>query len=465
MRNIAVIGTNYVGLVTAACLAELGNQVVGIEIDPAKVEQLNRGQASIFEPGLEEIVLRNIRAQRLRFTLNYQDGLAKAEFAFICVGTPSGSEGQADMAQARAAAESIGAHTPAGANLIVVNKSTMPVGTGDWMLPMLQKSAGSSNTRFQVVSNPEFLREGSALSDFRHPDRVVLGGADALATETVADLYRDLSPEPTIIQTDIRTAEMIKYASNAFLATKISFINEIATVCERLGADVKQVAHGMGLDRRISPEFLEAGIGYGGSCFPKDVKALAHMASMAGAHPQLLRAVMDINTDMRHLIVQKVHAELGEGLEGCQIGVLGLAFKPNTDDLRESPALEIVRLLQNKGARVRAYDPQAMNTARAVLPGVDLCPDAYAVGVGADAVLLITQWDEFRRLDLARLRDTMRQPVLIDGRNLYDPLQVVGLGFRYHGIGRAAHRSSLVSPARRPVRTSRPPVSSVRRAA
>jgi len=319
--------------------------------------------------------------------------------------------------------------------LIVVNKSTMPIGTGDWMLPTLERASNGSRATFRVVSNPEFLREGSAVDDFRHPDRVVLGGTDPGAIKRVASLYRDLQPEPTIISTDIRTAEMIKYASNAFLATKISFINEIASICERLGADVKEVAHGMGLDRRISPEFLDAGVGYGGSCFPKDVKALAHMASMAGAHPQLLRAVMEINRDMRRLVLQKVRAELGS-LEDRTIGVLGLAFKPNTDDLREAPAIEIIHLLQNEGVRVRAYDPAANEAARAVLPGVELCADAYCVAEDADALILLTQWSEFRRLDLDRVCQLMRRPVLIDGRNLYDPAEMVSRGFVYHAVGR-----------------------------
>jgi UDPglucose 6-dehydrogenase len=294
VATITVIGTNYVGLVTAACFAELGNQVIGIDIDPDKVERLGRGQIPIFEPGLEEVVARNLKAGRLTFTLDYVQGLQKAEFAFVCVGTPSGVEGEADMSQVRSAAQSIGRHTPANHHLIVVNKSTMPIGTGDWMLPALQKASDGSGAEFTVVSNPEFLREGSAVDDFRRPDRVVLGGTHQAAIERVASLYRDLQPEPTIVITDINSAEMIKYASNAFRATKISFINEIASVCERLGADVKEVARGMGLDKRISPEFLDAGVGYGGSCFPKDVKALAHMASMAGAHPQLLLLVMEI---------------------------------------------------------------------------------------------------------------------------------------------------------------------------
>jgi len=445
MANIAVIGTNYVGLVTAACFAELGNQVVGIDIDPGKVERLGRGQLPIYEPGLEEIVVQNIKAGRLRFTLDYAEGLKNAQFAFVCVGTPSGIEGEADMSQVKAAAQSLGQHAPAQRSLIVVNKSTMPIGTGDWMLPTLERASNGSGAAFRVVSNPEFLREGSAVDDFRHPDRVVLGGTEADAINRVASLYQDLQPEPPIIKTDIRTAEMIKYASNAFLATKISFINEIASICERLGADVKEVSRGMGLDRRISPEFLDAGVGYGGSCFPKDVKALAHMASMAGAHPQLLRAVMEINRDMRRLVLQKVRGTLGS-VEDRVIGVLGLAFKPNTDDLRESPAVEIIHLLQSEGARVKAYDPAANAVAAAVLPGVELCSDAYAVAEGADALILLTPWSEFRRLDLDRVRQSMQYPLMVDGRNLYDPTEMVAKGFFYQPIGRPVPDAPLAEP-------------------
>ena len=447
MATIAVIGTNYVGLVTAACFAELGNQVVGIDIDPGKVERLGRGQLPIYEPGLEEIVVQNLKAGRLRFTLDYVEGLQKAQFAFVCVGTPSGIEGEADMSQVKAAAHSLGSFTPSGRSLIVVNKSTMPIGTGDWMLPTLERASNGSGAHFRVVSNPEFLREGSAVEDFRRPDRVVLGGTESEAIDRVAGLYLDLQPEPSIIKTDIRTAEMIKYASNAFLATKISFINEIASICERLGADVKEVSRGMGLDRRISPEFLEAGVGYGGSCFPKDVKALAHMASMAGAHPQLLRAVMEINRDMRKLVLQKVRGTLGS-VEDRTIGVLGLAFKPNTDDLRESPAIEIIHLLQSEGARVKAFDPASNEVARTILPGVELCTDAYAVAEEADALLLMTQWSEFRRLDLERVRQSMRYPLLVDGRNLYDPAEMVSKGFFYQPIGRpVASQVPVEAPA------------------
>jgi UDPglucose 6-dehydrogenase len=381
----------------------------------------------------------------LRFTLDYDEGLASANFAFVCVGTPSGTEGEADLSQVRSAAHSLGKHTPSERSLIVVNKSTMPVGTGDWMPPALTKAANGSGARFRVVSNPEFLREGSAVDDFRHPDRVVLGGTDPEAIDRVASLYRDLQPEPPIIKTDIFSSEMIKYASNAFLATKISFINEIASICERLGADVKEVARGMGLDRRISPEFLDAGVGYGGSCFPKDVKALAHMASMAGAHPQLLRAVMEINRDMRRLVLQKVRGALGS-VEDRTIGVLGLAFKPNTDDLREAPAVEIIHLLKSEGARIKAYDPAANEAARAILPGVELCSDAYAVAQDADALILLTQWSEFRRLDLDRIRQSMKYPLLVDGRNLYDPKEMVSKGFFYQPIGRPSHEPTGVIP-------------------
>jgi UDPglucose 6-dehydrogenase len=338
------------------------------------------------------------------------------------------------MRQVRAAAEGLGKSTPRQHRLIVVNKSTMPVGTGDWMLPALERSA-NPGARFSVVSNPEFLREGSAVEDFRHPDRVVLGSNDADASAKVARLYRDLSSEAVIIQTDIRTAEMIKYASNAFLATKISFINEIASICERLGADVNEVSRGMGLDRRISPEFLDAGVGYAGSCFPKDVKALAHMASMAGAHPQLLRTVMEINHDMRMLVLQKVRGTLGS-VEDRSICVLGLAFKPNTDDMREAPAVEIIHLLQSEGAHVKAFDPAAGDEARTMLPGVELCADAYAAAEDADALILLTQWSEFRRLDLERIRDSMRYPLVVDGRNLYDPEEMRALKFEYKAIGR-----------------------------
>jgi UDPglucose 6-dehydrogenase len=443
----AVVGTNYVGLVTAACLARLGHTVIGIDVDALKVARLQRGQLPIFEPDLEDIVREQLAAGRLTFTLDYTEALARADVAFVCVGTPAGLDGEPDMRQVRAAAASLAEATPAGKFLVVVNKSTMPVGTGQWMQMTLNAHARRSGTRFSVVSNPEFLREGSAVSDFLQPDRIVLGGDDVSAVEQVAALYDALRPAPPIVKTDTRTAEMIKYASNAFLATKISFINEMASICERVGADVKDVAHGMGLDQRIGPRFLSAGVGYGGSCFPKDVMALERLASSAGAEPRVLRAVMDTNRQMRQAMIDGLRIELG-GFRGVRVGILGLAFKADTDDVRESPAIDIARTLLSEGARVAGYDPAAMANASALLPGLELCADAYAAVERADMVLVLTEWSEFRELDYRRVRDAMREAVLVDGRNLLDPEVMRALGFAYRGIGRARGFESPSTPSR-----------------
>jgi UDPglucose 6-dehydrogenase len=440
LAAITVIGTGYVGLVTGACFADLGNQVVCVDIDPAKVESLQAGRLPIYEPGLDELVARNTSARRLSFTTSYEDGLAEAQFIFIAVNTPSGPEGEADMSDVRRAAQTIAQHLRHPA--IVLNKSTMPVGAGDWVSRIIAENLVQS-VDFAVVSNPEFLREGSAVQDFLHPDRVVLGSVDPRAAEQAAELYAPL--RGAIITTDLRTAEMIKYASNAFLATKISFINEVASICERLGADVKQVANGMGLDQRIGAAFLDAGIGYGGSCFPKDVKALEHMAAINGCHPQLLRSVIEINRDARRGIVQRVRAELDE-LDGKTIGVLGLAFKPNTDDLREAPALEIIHLLQTEGAHIRAYDPVAMDRARSVLTNVELCTDPYAVAESAHALIVTTEWNEFKQLDMGRIQPTMAIPLLVDGRNIYNPADMAELGFVYRGMGRGVRTPAFVPP-------------------
>src|SRR3954453_18605638 len=430
MSTISVIGTGYVGLVTGACFADLGNRVTCIDVDERKIGMLRNGGIPIYEPGLEEVVERNVRAGRLQFTTSYKDGLEGTEFVFVAVNTPPGLAGEADMKFARSAAHSIAEHlqTPA----IVVNKSTMPIGTGDWVQGVL---ARYGRVAAAVVSNPEFLREGAAVSDFNRPDRIVLGSDDPAAAREVAELYSPLNA-PVVI-TDLRTAEMIKYAYNAFLATKISFINEIASICEKMGAVVKPVARGMGLDARIGASFLDAGVGFGGSCFPKDVQALAHMAALSGCHPQLLRAVLEINRDARRSIVLKLRSALGK-LDEANVAILGLAFKPNTDDLRESPAIEIIHLLQSEGVKVRAYDPAANEAARAMLPGVELCADSYCVAEDADAVILLTQWSEFRRLDLDRMKQAMRHPLVVDGRNLYDPAEMVSRGFVYHAIGRPA---------------------------
>ncbi|HEC36197.1 MAG TPA: UDP-glucose/GDP-mannose dehydrogenase family protein, partial [Anaerolineae bacterium] len=316
--------------------------------------------------------------------------------------------------------------------VIIINKSTVPVGTGDWVADIIRARRGDE-LEFAVVSCPEFLREGSAISDFMHPDRVVLGSLDRGAAEKVAQLHLPL--RTTIMITDLRTAEMIKYASNAFLAARISFINEIANICEALGADVKEVATGMGYDRRIGHAFLDAGVGYGGSCFPKDVKALAHMAAIHGCHPQLLHAVMEINADQRRQVVWKLREVMGD-LRGTTIGLLGLAFKPSTDDMREAPSMTVARYLMSEGAQVRAYDPAAMENARHMLPEVALAFDPYALAEGCDALVVMTEWNEFKHLDLARIHELMRRPVLIDGRNIYDPAAVRALGFTYRGVGR-----------------------------
>ena len=431
MKNITVVGVGYVGLVTGACFADLGNRVVCLDINEERIENLNKGIMPIYEPGLAELVERNVRADRLHFTTSYAEALKDAEFVFIAVGTPEGVDGEADLQYVRMAAETIAKEMDHP--LILVNKSTVPVGTGDWVAGIVRENQPKP-VDFSVVSCPEFLREGSAITDFLHPDRTILGSEDPEAAERVAQLHLPL--RAPIMITDLRTAEMIKYASNAFLATRISFINEIANICEALGADVKEVARGMGFDKRIGHHFLEAGVGYGGSCFPKDVKALAHMAQVHGRHPQLLQAVMDINAYQRKHVVIKLHELLGDDLEGKVIGLLGLAFKQNTDDMREAPSITIGDYCHEEGAIVRGYDPVARETALRVMPYLELTDNAYQLAEGADALVVLTPWNEFMQLDMARVKEAMRTPVLIDGRNLYEPAKMRELGFQYRGIGR-----------------------------
>jgi UDPglucose 6-dehydrogenase len=428
MARVCVIGTGYVGLTTGACFADLGNDVVCLDVDREKIARLNRGEMPIYEPGLEEVVERNVRAGRLTFTTEYAEAVPTAEFLFIAVNTPQSPNGHADMTYVEQAAATLAQHLISPA--IVVNKSTVPIGSADFVASIIRRA---TSVPVSVVSNPEFLREGTALHDFMQADRVVLGSADREAAERVAELYKPLGCP--IVLTDERTSEMIKYASNAFLATKISFINEIAQVCDRLGADVREVARGMGLDPRIAPAFLNAGIGWGGSCFPKDVRALEYMASIHGCHPQLLRAVIEINRDQRIHVVRLARETLGN-LRGTEIALLGLSFKPNTDDMRDAPSLEIVELLQHEGARVRGFDPAAADNARRLLPGIELCRDAYEAADGADALILVTEWNEFKQIDLGRLRRAMRRPIVIDGRNLWDPEVMAEAGFEYRAIGR-----------------------------
>lgn len=450
MSTICVIGTGYVGLVTGTCLADLGNTVTCVDIIPEKIEGLKQGILPIYEPGLEELVERNVHAGRLHFTTSYKEGLAHCDFIFIAVNTPTGSsQGKADMHYVESAARGIAQELDHHA--IIINKSTVPVGSGDVMTRIILSNLERSDVPFAVVSNPEFLREGSAVQDFQNPDRVVLGSSDPEAARKVASLYLPL--RAPIVITDLYTAEMIKYASNAFLATKISFINEIAQICERLGADVKEVAAGMGYDKRIGRAFLDAGLGYGGSCFPKDVRALAHMADEAGLHPQLLRAVMDINHDQRRLIVTKLTTILGS-LRGCTIGILGLAFKPNTDDMREAPSVDIIRWITSQGALVRTYDPVASKTARAALEregihldSITFCADAYEVAQGTDALVIVTEWNEFKSLNMLQIYSTMRRPILIDGRNIYEAEEMSRLGFTYRGMGRGTAPAPTILPS------------------
>ena len=430
MSKVAVIGAGYVGLTTAACLADLGNQVTVVDIDQEKIALLRHNQIPFYEPGMRELVERNAKAGRLAFTTAYADAVPGAEYAIIAVSTPEGEGGEADLSYVETAARSIA--DAMDGPLVVVNKSTVPPLTGDMVSEVLKRRKGDFAAA--VVSNPEFLREGSAIQDFMHPDRVVVGSHDSEAAKKVALLYAPLEA-PILITPNIYTAEMVKYASNAFLATRISFINEIARISERVGADAKLVAEGMGLDKRIGSTFLDAGIGYGGSCFPKDVAALAAVAEGFNYHPELLHAVMDINRDQRMLVIDKLR-ECLEELPGRVIGLLGLAFKPNTDDMREAPSIDIAKVLLAAGSEVRAFDPAAMERSRLLLPEVEYLKDAYQVAAGADALVLVTEWNEFRHLDMARVKQLMRRPVIVDGRNIYDPAAMRALGFTYRGVGR-----------------------------
>ena len=430
MKQIAVIGVGYVGLVTAACFSDLGNKVIAMDISDEKVKGLKRGEMPIYEPGLEELVERNVNAGRITFTTSIEEALEGSEYVFICVGTPSGVDGEADLNYVESAAKAIAENMTAP--IIVINKSTVPVGTGDWVADIV-KTNQKEAIKFSVVSCPEFLREGSAIADFMNPHRTVCGSLDREAAEKVAQLHLPLRA-PNVI-TDLRTAEMIKYASNAFLATKISFINEIANICEKLGADVNEVAAGMGFDQRIGPHFLNAGLGYGGSCFPKDVKALAYMAEEMNVEPNILRAVMNTNGERRMMIVDRAEKLLGS-YNGKTIGLFGLAFKPNTDDMRDAPSVDIAEAIQKKGGKVKAFDPVAMEVAGPMLPGVEMLNNAYEVAENSDAVIVVTEWNEFKQVDLTKLAEIMKSPIVVDGRNIYDPEKMKSLGFTYRAVGR-----------------------------
>jgi UDPglucose 6-dehydrogenase len=430
MKQICVVGVGYVGLVTGACFADLGNKVVALDVDEKRVENLRKGIMPIYEPGLDELVKRNVKAGRLSFTTSYAEALKGAEFAFIAVGTPSGVNGEADLQYVAAAAKSIAENMQEP--LVIINKSTVPIGTGDWVADIV-KGAQPKEIAFSLVSCPEFLREGSAIGDFMNPHRTVIGSLHRDAAEKVAQLHLPL--RAPIVITDLRTAEMIKYASNAFLATKISFMNELADLCECVGADVKEVAAGMGYDARIGRHFLDAGLGWGGSCFPKDVKALAYMAKEKGLNPRILDSVTQVNYDRRSEAVKHID-EMSGGLKGKTIGLFGLAFKPNTDDMREAPSIEIVDHLTKAGAKVRGYDPVAMGVAHPILPAVEMFKDPYEMAKGCDGVIVVTEWNEFKQLDLDLLKSLLKKPVIFDGRNIYDPDSMREKGFIYRAIGR-----------------------------
>jgi UDPglucose 6-dehydrogenase len=431
MKQLCVVGVGYVGLVTGACFADLGNKVIALDVNEQRIANLKKGIMPIYEPGLEELVHRNVAAGRLAFTTSYAEAVRGAEYAFIAVGTPSGVNGEADLQYVASAARSIAENmkTP----LVIINKSTVPIGTGDWVADIVVRSQ-KTPMEFAVVSCPEFLREGSAISDFMQPHRTVIGSLDRDAANKVAHLHLPL--RAPIVITDLRTAEMIKYASNAFLATKISFINEIADICEAYGADVKEVAAGMGYDARIGKHFLDAGLGWGGSCFPKDVKALAFMAEEKTLDPRILNTVMNVNYDRRKDVVRWTEEMVGGSLHGKTVGLLGLAFKPNTDDMRDAPSIDIADALTALGAAVRACDPVSTEVARPLLPAAELFDDPYAMAQGCDALIVVTEWNEFKQLDLEKLKSLVKTPVIMDARNIYDPAAMRGMGFTYRGIGR-----------------------------
>jgi UDPglucose 6-dehydrogenase len=442
--NVAIIGTGYVGLVTGACLADFGHSVICIDRAPSRIVALQAGRMPFYEPGLLELVTRNAAAGRLRFSTDIGDAVVNATVLFIAVGTPEGENGEPDMSQIASVADEIAAHL--SAYRVIVTKSTVPVGTGMWLRRRIESAA--ADTDFDVVSNPEFLREGSAVGDFMRPDRVVIGTTSERAIALMRDIYRPLYLiETPLVICDVESAEMIKYASNAFLAIKIGFINEVANLCERVGADVHVVAKGMGLDKRIGPKFLHPGPGYGGSCFPKDTRALAALGTHHDARQSIVEAAIERNARQRQTVVEKIDRVL-DGVNGKQIAVLGLAFKPNTDDIRESPALYVCRELARRGAVIRAYDPVAAAASAAMLGdvayAVTLAPDAYAAARGAHAVVIMTEWNEFRGLDLERLRTDMAQPVIVDARNVLDPAQTRALGFEYVGTGRG--RTPVAAP-------------------
>jgi UDPglucose 6-dehydrogenase len=437
--NVCVIGTGYVGLVTGACFAEFGAQVICADVDEEKIARLEQGEMPIYEPGLEDLVERNVRQGRLCFTTNTREAVDASLVVFIAVSTPPAGDGSTDLSAVESVAREIGRSLDG--YKVIVNKSTVPVGTAARVRSWVEEelAAAGRSIRFSVASNPEFLREGAAIGDFMRPDRVVVGSDDEEATAILKSLYRPLYLiECPVVITSVVTAELTKYAANAFLATKISFINEVANLCESLGADVHDIARGIGLDRRIGSKFLHPGPGFGGSCFPKDTRSVAHFARERGEALEIVEAVIRVNERQHRRMIAKIEALLDGGGAGSTVAVLGLSFKPETDDLRDSPAVAIVRGLLARGVAIQAYDPEAMDEARKVLPEIALCENAYDACAGAHVLVIATEWNQFRMLDLARVKDLMRQPIVADLRNVYEPEPMRAAGFTYVCVGRPA---------------------------
>ncbi|RJO63990.1 MAG: UDP-glucose/GDP-mannose dehydrogenase family protein [Candidatus Omnitrophota bacterium] len=430
MQKIAVIGAGYVGLVTAAALAETGNKVLCVDSDTEKIRKLKNGAIPIYEPGLEKIILKNKNLKRLLFSTNIKEATVSAQIIFICVGTPSRHDGSADLSAVQKVAQEIARNMKE--YKVIVEKSTVPAETGEKIKHTIEMN-NPGGVAFDVVSNPEFLREGSAMHDAFHPDRIVIGVESERAEKIMRQLYKPF--KAPIVATNINTAELIKHACNSFLATKISFINAISNICERVNADVEKVALAMGLDTRIGKEFLQAGIGFGGSCFPKDVDAFIYLAAQKGYDFELLKAARKINQERKDVLLKKIEEALWI-IKDKTIGVLGLSFKPDTDDIRSSVAIDIIKLLLYAGAKVKAYDPKAMEKARSQLKGVIFCANPYEVARKSDCVAILTEWQEFRELDLKKIKKLLRQPVIIDGRNMFEPQQMHAMGFVYKSIGR-----------------------------
>ena len=431
--KICIIGSGYVGLVTGACLSEFGMEVICVDNDKAKIEKLKKGKSPFYEPGLDDLIEKNMKEGGLSFSTDTEKGVSSSTVIFIAVGTPANSDGSPDLSQIEAVVREVAGYM--NEHKIIVLKSTVPVGTGKWVKEVIEEEVKGA-IPFDLVSNPEFLREGAAVEDFFRPDRVVIGAESEKAIEAMKVIYNALYLiETPFVITSIETAEMIKYASNAFLATKVSFINEIANLCERVGADVHDVARAMGLDGRIGRKFLHPGPGFGGSCFPKDTNALVHIGRQHNCEMEIVQSTIKVNEKQLERMIEKIEEILGD-VRGKTIGVLGLAFKPNTDDMREASSIYIIQGLQARGARIKAYDPEAMEEAQKIFKDVIYCKGPYEVAEGSHALVLITEWNQFRLLDFERIKGLLLEPVLIDLRNVYEPLHMRELGFRYCGVGR-----------------------------